>query len=44
MGALIVFGIVIAAVVIFDLLAYRRGTDSRPGLGISRTPDRILPE
>jgi hypothetical protein len=31
MGALIVIGIVIIAVAIFDLLAYRRGSESRPG-------------
>ena len=43
MGALIVLGIVITAVVIFDLLAYRRGTDSRPGFGASRVPDRVIP-
>ena len=43
MEALIVLGIVIAVVVIFDLLAFRYGADSRPGFGISRTPDRIFP-
>jgi len=31
MGALIVIGVVIAAVAIFELLAYRRGSESRPG-------------
>jgi hypothetical protein len=44
MGALIVFGIVITAVVVFDLLAVARGVDSRPGFdGMSRTPDRVIP-
>ena len=44
MGALIIFAVVIAAVVVFDLLALARGVDSRPGFdGISRTPDRVIP-
>lgn len=43
MGALIVFSIVITAVVVFDLLAFRRGVDTRPGFGMSRTPDRVIP-
>jgi hypothetical protein len=43
MGALIILGIVIAAVV-FDLLALARGADTRPGFdGMSRTPDRVIP-
>jgi hypothetical protein len=40
MAALIVIGIVITAVVCFDLLAYWRGADSRPGF--PRTSDTIL--
>ena len=43
MGALIVISIVITAVVVFDLLAYRRGVDTRPEFGISRAPDRVIP-
>lgn len=44
MGALIILGIVIAVVVVFDLLALARGADTRPGFdGMSRTPDRVIP-
>jgi hypothetical protein len=43
MGALIVISIVITAVVVFDVLALSRGVDSRPGFGLSRTPDRVIP-
>ena len=42
MDAIIVIGLVIAAVVIFDLLAYTRGVDSRPGFAVQRPTDRIL--
>lgn len=43
MGALIITGIVVLAVVVFDLLALGRGVDTRPGFGMSRTPDRVFP-
>jgi hypothetical protein len=43
MGALIILGIVITAVVIFDLLALNRGVDSRPGFGSGRITDRVFP-
>jgi hypothetical protein len=43
MEALIVIGLVVVAIVIFDLLAVTHGVDSRPGLGTSRVPDRIFP-
>ena len=44
MAALIIFAVVIAAVVVFDLLALSRGVDSRPGFdGMSRNPDRVIP-
>jgi hypothetical protein len=41
---IIILGIVIAAVVVFDLLALVSGADTRPGFdGLSRTPDRVIP-
>ena len=43
MDGLIVLGIVIIAVVVFDLLAFEYGADTRPGFGIDRAPDRIIP-
>jgi hypothetical protein len=39
MGGLIIFGIVIGALVVFDILALRNGEDSRPELGASPTPN-----
>jgi hypothetical protein len=39
MGGLIILGIVIAALVVFDILALRNGEDSRPEFGASPTPN-----
>jgi len=38
MGGLIVLGVIIAAVIIFDILALLNGVDSRPGFDTARTP------
>lgn len=45
MEALIALGVATVALVIFDVLALSRGTDSRPGFstGSGRMPDRTLP-
>jgi hypothetical protein len=39
MGGLIILGIVIVAIVAFDLLSLVNGEDSRPGFGTSPTPN-----
>ncbi len=43
MGALIIAGIVLTAIGIFDYIALTRGVDSRPVSDIARTPGGILP-
>ena len=43
MGALIVIGIILTAIVIFDYIALSRGVDSRPVSDNIRTPGGILP-
>jgi hypothetical protein len=43
MGALIIVGIILTAIVIFDYIALSRGVDSRPVSDIVRTPGGILP-
>ena len=43
MGALIVIGIVLTAIGLFDYIALSRGVDSRPVSDLVRTPGGILP-
>jgi hypothetical protein len=43
MGGLIIFGAIVGALFLFDLLALNRGTDSRPELEIGYTPARSRP-
>jgi hypothetical protein len=42
MEALIVLGLIIAALAAFDLAALRFGVDSRPGFSDRRAPDATL--
>ena len=41
MGGLLMFGAVIVALVVFDIVALMRGTDTRPGFSVEHAADAI---